>query len=78
MTKRILSFDEGCELLGLKPGYVYKLTAAGVLPFSKPNGKKIYFEREKLEEWLLSNQSPGRVERERAAATYVTSKSERP
>lgn len=77
MQKNILSFQEGCDLLGLKPGYVYKLTATGVLPFSKPNGKKIYFERHKLEEWLLSNPSPGRVEREKAAATYVTAKPDR-
>lgn len=70
--KKILTFHEGCEYIGYKPSYVYKLTMAGVLPFSKPNGKKIFFEREKLEEWMLSNATPGSHEREKQAATYVS------
>lgn len=71
--KKILSFIEGCEYLGYKPGYVYKLTSAGILPFSKPNGKKIFFDRAKLEEWMLANATPGSVERAKQASTYVSS-----
>jgi hypothetical protein len=48
------------------------MTSANILPFSKPNRKKIYFEREKLEAWMLSNSSIGSAEREINAATYVT------
>ena len=71
-NKRILSFKEGCEFLGYAPSYLYKLTSAGILPFSKPNGKKIFFEREKLEAWMLGNASDGIAEREINAATYQT------
>ncbi len=70
--KKVLTFAEGCEYLGYKRSYIYKLTSAGILPFSKPNGKRIYFEREKLEEWMLSGARPGKVERNVEAATYVT------
>jgi len=55
MENNILSFEQGCELLGYKKSYVYKLTSAGILPFSKPNNKKIFFDREKLEAWILGN-----------------------
>jgi excisionase family DNA binding protein len=47
-NKKVLSFIEGCELLGYKKSYVYKLTHSGIIPFSKPNGKKIFLDREKL------------------------------
>jgi len=69
---KVLTFEEGCLYLGYAKSYVYKLTSAGILPFSKPNGKSIFFDREKLEQWMLSNARPSRAEREITAATYVT------
>jgi excisionase family DNA binding protein len=55
LSKRVLSFDEGVKLLGYSKSYVYKLTSAKIIPFSQPHGKKIFFDREKLEAWMLSN-----------------------
>ena len=72
INKKILTFNEGCEFLGYAKSTVYKMTSANILPFSKPNRKKIYFEREKLEAWMLSNASIGSAEREIKSATYVT------
>lgn len=51
--KKVLSFDEGCKFLGFKKSYCYKLVATKVLPHSKPNNGRIFFDREKLEEWML-------------------------
>ena len=73
-NKRILTFAEGAEFLGLSKSYTYKLTSAGILAFSKPNGKRIFFEREKLEKFMLRNSSDGIVERENLAATYESTK----
>ena len=73
LNNKVLTFSQGCKLLGYKKSYVYKLTSAGILPFSKPNGKKILFEREKLEKWMLSNPHSSRSEDEILAATYITS-----
>lgn len=73
-NNKVLSFEQGCEYLGFKKSYVYKMTAAGILPISKPNGKKIFFEREKLEAWMLSNASKSHSERQIEAATYETTK----
>ena len=69
---RVLTFEQGCQYLGYAKSYVYKLTSAGILPFSKPNGKSIFFDREKLENWMLSNASKSLAERQIEAATYVS------
>jgi excisionase family DNA binding protein len=74
MERKVLSFDEGCAYLGYKKSYVYKMTSSGILPFSKPNGKKIFFEREKLESWMLSNASKSHAERQIDAATHENTK----
>ena len=74
IQNKVLTFDQGCQYLGYAKSYVYKLTSAGILPFSKPNNKSIFFEREKLENWMLSNASKSLAERQIDAATYETTK----
>jgi excisionase family DNA binding protein len=70
---RVLTFEQACEYLGYKRSYMYKLTSAGVLPYSKPNGKHIFFDREKLEAWMLSNGTLSINEKQIIAATHITS-----
>lgn len=53
--KTVLTFDECVEYTGLSKGYLYKLTHAKQIPYCKPCGKKIYFSREEIDSWLLSN-----------------------
>lgn len=53
--KPVLSVDECAELLGLSVSYVYRLTSEKRVPHYKPHGKKIYFRREEIIEWALSN-----------------------
>ena len=71
VNKKVLTFDEACLYTGYKPSYFYKLTSSGKVPFSKPNGKKIFFNKEKLDEWMLSNGNKTAEENEAAASTYV-------
>lgn len=54
-NKEVLTFEETCDYTGISRSYLYKLTAGGNIPHSKPNGKMIFFERKKLNEWLLQN-----------------------
>jgi predicted DNA-binding transcriptional regulator AlpA len=70
-TKRILSFGEGCKFLGIAESYGYKLTSTGILPHSKPLGKMIYFDKEQLIEWALSNRIKTQKDQEEEAATYI-------
>lgn len=53
--KEILTFDEACDYTGISRSYLYKLTAKGKIPHSKPNGKLLFFEKTRLVEWLLQN-----------------------
>lgn len=54
-NKEVLTFDETCDYTGISRSYLYKLTASGKIPHSKPNGKMLFFEKKKLVEWLLQN-----------------------
>ena len=71
LSKKVLTFKEGCAYLGYAKSYVYKLTSSKVLPFSKPNGKFIFFDRHKLDDWMLSNESSSYKEIQVKAATYL-------
>lgn len=54
-NKEVLTFDEASDYTGISRSYLYKLTASGKIPHSKPNGKMLFFEKSKLVEWLLQN-----------------------
>ena len=54
-NKEVLTFEETCDYTGISRSYLYKLTASGNIPHSKPNGKMIFFEKCKLNDWLLQN-----------------------
>ena len=71
--KKVLTFDEAAKYSGISKSYLYKLTSNGSVPHSKPNGKQIYFDREELEFWLLSNKIKDRAAIERDAISYCTS-----
>jgi excisionase family DNA binding protein len=73
-TKEVLNFVEACEFLNLSASYLYKLTSKQELPHYKPNGKKIYFRRGELQEWLLKNRIKPLAEIETEALDYVVSK----
>lgn len=52
--KRVLSFDELSMYTGFSKRTLYKLTSKKIIPFNKPTGKKMFFDRLKIDEWLLS------------------------
>jgi excisionase family DNA binding protein len=72
LNNKVLTFEQGCKYLGYAKSYVYKLTSSNILPYSKPNGKSIFFEREKLEKWMLSNAKTSLSEKQIEASTYIT------
>ena len=54
--KTVFNFDEACKYIGISKSHGYKLTSKGLIPFSK-QGKKNYFDKDELDQWLLSNKS---------------------
>ena len=53
--KNVLTIDECSDYTGLTKNYIYKLTNLKLIPHFKPNGKKLFFKRQDIDDWLLSN-----------------------
>ena len=70
MQKNVLTFEEGVLFTGLAKSYLYKLTASGKIPYYKPSGKLIYFDRSELERWMLRNPIKTADEIEQQAVNY--------
>ena len=70
-SKEVLTFDEACDHTGISRSYLYKLTAAGKIPHSKPNGKMLFFEKNKLVDWLLQNKRKSQQDIESEALAYT-------
>ncbi len=71
VNKEVLTFEETCDYTGISRSYLYKLTASGNIPHSKPNGKMIFFEKKKLNDWLLQNRRKSNSEIEAEATDYT-------
>ncbi len=74
IQKQVLNFNETCTYLELSHSHLYKLTSTSAIPYYKPNGKKLYFQREELDQWLLRNRHNSQYEVEQQAANYLISK----
>src|SRR4030095_16570845 len=72
IVKSVFTPKEAALYIGISQSTLYKLTSAGIIPFSKPNGKLIYFSRAELDKWLLSNPSNSRDEKDKQASTYIS------
>jgi excisionase family DNA binding protein len=69
-TKEALNFKEACEYLEVSSSHLYKLTSGGLIPFYKPNRKKIYFKLSELNTWIFRNRSNSITEIEDLAASF--------
>lgn len=74
ILKNVLSFSEACLYLELSQSHLYKMTSTGAIPHYKPNGKKIYFNRAELDQWLLRNRMDSQDEIEQQAADFLIRK----
>ena len=51
-AKEILNLEEAANFLGIAKSTLYKMTHLNQLPYFKPAGKLIFFEKKKLIEWV--------------------------
>ncbi|WP_341220673.1 helix-turn-helix domain-containing protein [Polaribacter atrinae] len=70
-NKKVLTIEEAADLTGYKPSYLYKLTSAKEIPHSKPNGGSIFFNKEKLESWMLQNEVKSKQDLKSEALSYT-------
>ena len=50
--KTVLSLEEASVYTGLNISHIYKLTLTGGIPCYKTIGKKLYFDKSELDEWM--------------------------
>jgi excisionase family DNA binding protein len=72
LSKEILTLDEGAEYLNLSKSALYKITSKKEIPFYNPGGKKIYFKKSELENWVLSSKSNSIAELDNEVGSYLS------
>ena len=53
--KNVLNIKELADYTGYSKSYIYKLTSRQAIPYFKPSGKAIFFDRVEIDTWLLKN-----------------------
>lgn len=73
-AKQILTVEDLINYTGFSRSYIYKLVHKSVIPYSKPNGKTLFFQKNEIDEWLLQNKSLSNSQIEQKALNYTTSR----
>lgn len=73
---RVLDLEGFCEFTGFSRQHTYKLTSTNKVPFSK-RGKKLWFDRDLIEAWLLENRRATAGEAAQQATDFLTSEARR-
>ena len=73
-AKNVLTLEDVALLTGLSKSHLYKLTCTHQIPYYKPNGKQIYFDRGEVEAWMKQNRVATQQESDQQAAAYVVKK----
>ena len=71
LMKEVLNFNDACNYLDISASHLYKLTSQKSIPHFCPQGKKLYFNRTELNEWLQRNRQTSTDEIETMAANYL-------
>lgn len=73
-SKELLNLNDVAILTGLSKSYLYRLTSTHKIPYYKPSGKIIYFDRKDVEDWMKQNRVASTQEAEASAVNYVVGK----
>lgn len=71
MAKEVLTLEEAAFFMGMTKSTLYKMTHKHELPFFRPNGKMIYFEKSELLKWMRSGREMTEKEIEEAARLKI-------
>lgn len=70
-AKNVLCLEDVAILTGLSKSYLYKLTSSNQIPYYRPNGKTIFFDRNDVEFWMKQNRIATAREIDQQATSYV-------
>jgi excisionase family DNA binding protein len=68
----ILSLNEAAKFLCASKSFMYKMTSQKIIPHYIPGGKRVYFKKSDLENWLLKNRIPPNSEFEANTESYLS------
>lgn len=71
LQKAVLNFDGACKYLDVSPSHLYKLTSQKQIPHFCPQGKKLYFRRDEIDQWLQRNRQSAADEIDKLATDYI-------
>lgn len=54
-AKQVLTLEEAALFMGISKSSLYKMTHEQTIPYYKPNGKMVYFEKAELLTWIRRN-----------------------
>jgi len=66
----IMNVKQVASYLSLTPSAIYKFTSSKDIPHSK-RGKRLYFEKTVIDEWILENKQLTNSDIEKIAADYL-------
>lgn len=69
-AKKVLTVEDVSVLTGLSKAYIYSLTCKNQIPFYKPNGKCIFFDKAEIEAWQKQNRCATIYEAEQNAKKF--------
>ena len=70
-TKEIFSVDDAIKYLQISKSCLFKMTSNKEIPFYKPGGKKIYFKKSELDEWVFNGKVTSNDELECDVENYI-------
>ena len=71
-AKEVLTLEEAALFMGISKSSLYKMTHKHELPFYRPNGKLIYFEKTELLKWMRQCRVKADSEIKEAAAVHIS------
>lgn len=72
LKKEVLNLNEAAAYLDISASHLYKLTSQKQIPHFCPQGKKLYFNRVELDQWLQRNKQHSEDEIDQMANDYIT------
>ncbi len=70
--KEILTLEEASKYLQVSKSCLYKMTSKKEIPFYIPGGKKIYFRKSELDEWVFNSKVSSSNEFENEIDSYLS------
>jgi excisionase family DNA binding protein len=71
LAKPVLDIAETARYLKISESHLYKLISQKQIPHYCPQGNRIYFNREELDQWLMRNRQSSSDDIDSAASDYI-------